>query len=125
MVKKFPIALFLLAIAIALQAMGYAVSQSIGDAALLLGFALVVLASWILGSLFRREKLLLAMGSAILLAGIYWRLDLALLAWYRVDFLHTFLEEQQRNFTTYFAILLLPLLIVSSAAAGFATKRQS
>lgn len=125
MVKKFPIAFFLLAIAIALQAMGYAVSRPIGDAALLLGFALVVLASWILGSLFRREKLLLAIGSAILLAGIYWRLDLAFLDWYRVDFLHTFLEEQQRNFTMYFAIFLLPLLIVSSAAAGFATKRQS
>lgn len=118
-------AALIIAAAFVIQAIGYAISEELGDYCLLLSIAIVAAACWSIGSMLSRKLVLLAaiVGAAIGLA--YWFVDWQFLNFLRIDVLHQFNENNISWIAGLYALLMWPITVVCGLIASIAAWRSA
>ena len=111
-------------LAFVVQAIGYAISEDIGDLATLASIAIVAAGCWVMGRMFSRRFALLALLLGAALGGAYWLVDWQFMRFFRVDVLHQFSERNITWIAGLYALLMWPTILLCGAVAGVASWRN-
>ena len=112
----------LLANAFAVQALGFAISPTLGGIGFYIGVALIAVASWSIGTLVKRPFLIVAASACCLFGAAYWLVDWQFLRFFRVDFLHQ-AEESVSWEAGIYALLFVPIVLLSGMVGAVACWR--
>lgn len=118
-------AALMIAAAFVVQAIGYAISEELGDYSVLISVAIVAAACWSIGAALPRRLVLLATVCGAVVGLAYWFVDWQFLRFLRIDLLHQFNENNISWIAGLYALLMWPITIVCGIVAAIAAWRRA